>query len=91
MSVKPKCPICSKKLKTKDEESQGEYWMHDPRNIHVDVLVSAHQDCIDKVKETYPTFDQPTQADYGDVRYHTKRNGTITRQTCKEFIESGVI
>lgn len=78
--IQPKCPICSKDLMSNEgyedqehkvlKEPQVKYWMHDPRNLHVDVLVVAHQDCFDKVKAVHSDFDKPIQ-DYGVFKYPT--------------------
>ncbi len=70
--IQPKCTICGKDLMSNDGyegqdenkvliEPQVKYWAHDPRDTHRDIEVSAHKNCADKVKETYPDFDQPTQ------------------------------
>jgi hypothetical protein len=52
------------------KEPQVSYWAHDPRNLHVDVLVTAHKECFDKVKAIQPNFDIP-QEDYATCKYPT--------------------
>jgi len=81
--IQPKCSICNMDLMSNEGyktemiegketktlvEPQVSYWAHDPRNLHVDVLVVAHKECFDKVKETYKDFDQPKQ-DYDICKY----------------------
>ena len=66
-------------------EPQVSFWQHDPRNLHVDVLVVAHKECFDKVKETYKDFDQPKQ-DY-TIKYPTLEDGVITLKSAADFIK----
>jgi hypothetical protein len=66
---------------TKLIEPQVSYWAHDPRNLHVDVLVVAHKICFDKVKLTYSDFDKPKQ-DYSTYKVPTlDKNGNILLKT----------
>lgn len=94
--IQPKCSICSKdlmsnegyKVERVDEkeiktlvEPQVSYWAHDPRNLHVDVLETAHKECFDKVKAIHKDFDQPKQ-DYDICKYPTiDNNGSIALKT----------
>lgn len=93
MAVQPKCTICGKDLMSnegKDSdgnivETQTQYWMHDPRNLHVDVLVTAHTPCFDKVKVTYKDFDKPTQ-DYATFKYPVLSGDTVSLKTPTQFV-----
>ena len=93
--VQPKCQICSKDLMsnggyedmehTKLIEPQISYWAHDPRNLHVDVLVVAHKECFDKVKAIYKDFDNPVE-DYATCKYPTlDETGKIVLKTPDKF------
>ena len=76
------CPLCGIELQhefideelesgetvTKIQEEQMQIWVHNPRNLHEDILVSVHKDCYDKVKVVYPTFDKPTEKDWASPR-----------------------
>lgn len=72
--------------KTKLIEPQVSYWAHDPRNLHVDVLVVAHQECFDKVKEIYINFDKPIQ-DYDSCTFPVIENGEIKLKTVEKYKE----
>ena len=95
--IQPKCSICGKDLmsndgyedteKTKLIERQVSYWAHDPRNLHVDVLVVAHQECFDKIKEVNSDFDKPKQ-DYEDFKYPTiDKTGKVILKASKDYIK----
>ena len=99
MAVQPKCPICGLDLMSNEGkdgdgkviEAQTSYWMHDPRNLHVDVKVTAHQVCFDKVKVTYATFDKPVQ-DYAVSKYPTlDKVGNIVLKTPTDFIKIATV
>ena len=100
--IQPKCPICNKDLMSNEGyevkmidgkevktliEPQVSYWMHDPRNLHTDVLVTAHKECFDKVKAVYKDFDQPTQ-DYDTCKFPTiDKTGKVSLKTPINFIK----
>jgi hypothetical protein len=94
MAVQPKCSICGLDLMSNEGkdgegkiiEPQTSYWMHDPRNIHVDVQVTAHTDCYDKVKTSYPNFDKPVQTDYAAVKYPVLSGTTVSLKTPLQLI-----
>jgi hypothetical protein len=68
-------------------EPQISYYMHDPKNLHADVLVTAHQSCFDKVKAEYKDFDLPVQ-DYGTCKYPTLgKDGKIVLSSPTDFIK----
>lgn len=67
------------------KEPQVKYWAHDPRNLHVDVEVTVHKECYDKIKKDYPDFDQPVQ-DYATCTYKTLDDkGVIVLKTPTTF------
>jgi hypothetical protein len=99
MAVQPKCSICGGDLmgnEGKDAdgkiiEPQVSYWAHDPRNLHVDVLVTAHTVCVDKIKITYPNFDKPVQ-DYAISKYPTiDKTGKVVLKSPTDFIKKEII
>lgn len=53
---------------TVKQEEQVQFWVHNPRSIHEDILVTAHKACYDKAKAAYPSFDVPTEKDWGNPR-----------------------
>ncbi len=72
MAKQPKCSICGQDLMSNDgyegndenkvlKEPQVKYWMHNPRNLHEDILVTTHKECFEKIKAVYPDFDNPIQ------------------------------
>jgi hypothetical protein len=99
MAVQPKCPICGLDLMSnggKDDngkviEAQVQYWMHDPRNLHRDIQVTAHQVCVDKAKTLMPNFDKPTQADYANPKFPSiARDGTLNQKNPAQIINSKI-
>jgi len=66
-------------------ESQVSYWAHDPRNLHADVLVTAHKECFDKIKAVHPDFDISVE-DYATCKYPTlDETGKIVLKTPTKF------
>ncbi len=96
--IQSKCSICQKDLMSNDGyegqdenkvliEPQVKYWMHDPRNLHADVEVTAHQVCFDKIKAIYPDFDNPVE-DYDICKYPTlDKIGKVVLKTPINFIK----
>ena len=79
----------------KDEEGkviepQISYWMHDPRSLHRDILMTVHQTCFDKVKLVYPDFDQPAE-DWDVWKLPTIKDGIITLKNPKDFIKEKIM
>jgi hypothetical protein len=102
--VQPKCSICGKDLMSNEGfrkemindmevkiliEPQISYWAHDPRNLHVDVLVTAHKECYNKIKASYKNFDSPVE-DYATCRFPTLKDGVITLKTPTDFIKKTI-
>ena len=94
--IRPKCPLCGKDLKhpyeTKEVngemkevlvEEQVSYWMHNPRLIQEDILVTAHKECFDKVKKVFPDFDQPVQEE--NPLFPVINSDLIKKISLKEF------
>lgn len=102
MAVQPKCVICGKDLMSNEgyedlehkivKESQTSYWMHDPRNTHVDVQVVSHTVCFDKAKLVKSNFDVPIE-DYSTMRYPTSTTtgGTVTLRTLSQYRALNII
>ena len=94
----PICSLCGQDLMSNEGkdadgkilEPQISYWAHDPRNLHTDVLVVAHQVCFDKVKIEYPEFDKPIQ-DYDGCKYPTIKDGVISLKSSKDFLKLKII
>jgi|SRR3990167_4252840 len=98
--IQPKCVICFKDLMSNDGykieyegekeiktlvEPQVSYWTHDPRNLHVDVKVTVHQPCYDKVKAVNEAFDEPLE-DYATFKYPTlDKAGNVVLKTPTKF------
>jgi len=67
-------------------EPQISYWAHDPRNLHVDVLVTAHKECYDKIKTLYKDFDLPVE-DYATYKIPTlDKEGKLVLKTPTIFV-----
>lgn len=96
--IQPKCTICGLDLTSNEGrdtegkvvEPQVSYFMHDPRSLHRDILVTAHKDCFDKVKLVYPNFDQPVQ-DYDTWKIPRLKDGVISLKTPKDFLKEKII
>jgi|GEM_PF-5770105 len=73
-------------LKSVNAREQVQYWAHDPNNLHIDVKVTAHKDCVDKVKATkgFENFDKPTQ-NYVTHKYPVLSAGVVVAKTVAEF------
>lgn len=72
-------------------EKHVAYWMHNPRNLHEDILVTAHQDCFDKVKKAYPNFANPAETDWKAPTFPSIKDGKISLKTLSEFTSSEVL
>jgi hypothetical protein len=80
----------AEKLAKMGARAQVQYWAHDPRNLHVDVLVTAHKECFDKIKETNNNFDKPTQ-NYANHKYPTLKDGVVTLKSPTDFIKKDIV
>jgi hypothetical protein len=66
-------------------------WMHNPKNIHEDILVPAHTACIDKVKTVYAKLGEPTQDDWKDPRFPTVVADKVVLKTLAEYLAVKVL
>jgi len=56
------------RVSQKLSEKHAQIWVHNPRNLHEDILVPVHKVCYDKVKASYAEFDIPTEKDWNDPK-----------------------
>ena len=76
----------------KDEEGkviepQISYWMHDPRSLHRDILVTVHENCHKSVKKIFPNFDNPTSDDWDNPLFPTIDGDIVEMKNLKEFMK----
>jgi len=93
--VNPKCIICGTDLKDNEGydgdgnlvEQQVKYYMHDPNDLHRDVLVTAHKDCFDKAKKVSAAIGKPTQTDLANPKFAVIENDAVVLKTVTELKE----
>lgn len=97
--IRPKCILCGVDLKHPYEtkeidgkpievlvEEQVNLWIHDPRNTHVDVNITLHKSCYDKIKALYPNIDKVTSLKGTAIRYPVLEGETLVLKTLSEFL-----